>query len=164
MTKKLIQLECTLIPFLTTSNSISKSFSNLIIVIELTSKTNKSQDVESQLLHDKQENEAVGKPNCSTSSGNAISHNTTTSNEPNKSLRMKRNEEKNSLPSNGRENGEFTQENLMRQKIEFQYIIALVSQFPELTYIVVVISVLNQCNTTFIFELGIKLCFVVKDL
>ena len=102
------------IPFLTTSNSISKSFSNLIIVIELTSKTNKSQDVESQLLHDKQENEAVGKANCSTSSGNAISHNTTTSNEPNKSLRMKRNEEKNSLPSNGRENGEFTQENLMR--------------------------------------------------
>ena len=82
--------------------------------MELTSKTNKTQDVESQLLHNKQENEAVGKHNCSNSSGNAISDNATTSNEPNKSLRMKRNGEKNSLPSNGKENGEFTQENLMR--------------------------------------------------
>ena len=82
--------------------------------MELTPKTNTKENVEAQLLDDKQENEAIGKHNCSTSSGNAISDNATTSNEPNKSLRMKRNEEKNSLPSNGRESGEFTQENLMR--------------------------------------------------
>ena len=74
----------------------------------------KAEDDESKPLNNKLEYEAVGKHNCSTSSGNAVSDNATTSNEANKSLRMKRNEEKNTLSSNGKENEEFTQENLMR--------------------------------------------------
>ena len=88
--------------------------SSLFLVIETISKISKAEDDESKPLNNKLEYEAVGKHNCSTSSGNAVSDNATTSNEANKSLRVKRNEEKNALSSNGKENGEFTQENLMR--------------------------------------------------
>ena len=113
--------------------SVKKGF-NYLLAIELSTKLNEDENVESKLLNkefqqyginNKQENDAVGKHNCSTSSSKAISDNATTSNEANKSLKMKGNEGKKSLPSNGKENGEFTQENLMRYKIELKYFISI---------------------------------------
>ena len=127
--------------------------SSLFLVIETISKVSKTEDEESKPLNNKLENEAVGKHNCSTSSSNAVSDNATTSNEANKSLRMKRNEEKNALSSNGKENEEFTQENLMRQKIKYMYNIAIVFYFNQITLIVALQLDLDQRNKSFIITI-----------
>ena len=66
---------------------------------------------------------------------------------------MKRNEEKNALSSNGKENEEFTQENLMRQKIKYMFDIAIVFHFNQITLIVALQLDLDQRNKSFIITI-----------